>query len=203
MEKINFRYGRKHGFHTSLSLLRSIQSPTILEVGMMRSDEQAESDGHSTKVFADFIRKNPLGGNLISIDVYGPAITYCTTALTKSELMSDQISLVCANANEFISNKEIRAINKIELSKIDLLYMDGWDYSGSVESKKASEDETLKFILSAEKLLSDTSLILFDDVYNETWDGKGKKAIPYLLSNGWMCVFVTGNQALLIKNIYS
>lgn len=205
MKLPDFKYGRKDGFHIALSLLAAVSNPSIVEVGVIRGRDEEDSNGYSTKVFADFILKNQqrgMGGNLISVDIYLQAVQFCLQVLKDSNLLSGHITVVCADAIEFMQNRELREKLNCNIQKIDLLYVDGWDYSENPETNAVSEQSTLQLVQLAEPFFLQNSLILFDDVYNDEWAGKAKRAIPWLLSKGWLTLFRRNNQALLIKNIY-
>lgn len=206
IEPPTFPYGRKQGFQTALSLIKEIHNPLIVEVGMLRGEDEAESNGHSTKVFADFIRKirqheNRGLSRFISVDLSQDAVLMCESELKKHDLL-EYAQLICSDALTFMATFELCYRNNSDLNKIDFLYVDGWDYGQDLEINEFSENSTLEFIQLSESFLSDNAVILFDDVYDNEWKGKAKKAIPYLLSKQWICVYSKDNQAVLIRNIY-
>ena len=167
------RYGRT-GFFECFDYLDI--NPTIVEIGMQRKYNGDVSDGCSTSVFSWFLKEH--GGRLYSVDVVNEHIELNKNGLTDMNLYSDNIHLICQDGIKFFDNFN---------EKIDLLYLDAWDWDGSDEDKQNSEINHLVCFSKAERLLTDNSIIMIDDVKNsETYDGKGKLLIPYLLKNGYV-----------------
>ena len=81
--------------------------------------------------------------------------------------------------------------------KIDLLFLDSYDYSGPEENIKKCHQHSLNELKAAWDKLKSKCFILIDDVFNAEWDGKGKLSIPYLLENGFELVYYTDSQVLL------
>jgi len=81
--------------------------------------------------------------------------------------------------------------------KIDLLYLDGWDWTP--ETAADSEKCHLDAAIIALPCIARGGLIVIDDVIDtETWKGKGALAIPFLLSAGYE-VLHKGYQTILTK----
>ncbi|MCF8276752.1 MAG: class I SAM-dependent methyltransferase [Flavobacteriales bacterium] len=194
-------YGRKNSIDLSLSVLLAQSGKsshlTIVEVGTIRGMDEAHSNGWSTLAFAAFCKHVQAQGRcnatFYSIDVSENACSISRSVLDSYGL-SSSANVVCENAHTWIL--------RMNASQIDFLYVDGWDYH--LGNERESEVETLKFVKAALPKLSDGALILFDDNFDGQFTGKGKLAIPYLLSEGWIQVAATDHQVLLVRNwIYS
>ena len=81
--------------------------------------------------------------------------------------------------------------------KIDLLFLDSFDYCGDEENIKACHNHSLNEVKAAWDKLNEHCFILIDDVFNDQWAGKGELSIPYLLNNGFEVVYYTDSQVLL------
>ena len=68
---------------------------------------------------------------------------------------------------------------------IHAIYIDGLDWErNDFEKQKLSEEFHLEALKLAEKNLVVGSVVMFDDIFDFTFTGKGKLAIPYALSSG-------------------
>ena len=81
--------------------------------------------------------------------------------------------------------------------KIDLLFIDSFDYCGDEENIKACHNHSLNEIKAAWNKLQENCFVLIDDVFNDQWAGKGELSIPYLLENGFKLVYYIDSQVLL------
>jgi hypothetical protein len=172
--------GRKESMDKSLSILRELRHPVILEYGMVRHPENWEGDGFSTIIFAHFIAQQPCSGTFISVDIKPANIMVSDTLLKKYEIPSKNVFLVCADAMDFMNNPML----KIEY--VDLLYLDAWDYSGDGTQREESALHHLEAFQRTEKWLRSGSLVLIDDILNqETLAGKGQYLIPLLREIGY------------------
>lgn len=194
-------YGRKNSIDLSLSILLAQANKSshlsIVEIGTIRGMDEAHSNGWSTLAFAAFCKhvkvQNQCQAIFYSVDVSEHACSISKSVLDKYGLLPNA-NVVCENAHTWIL--------KLQDCQIDLLYVDGWDYH--LGNERESEVETLKFVKSALPKLNRGALVLFDDNFDIHFTGKGKLAIPYLLSEGWVQVEAMDNQVLLIRNwLYS
>ncbi len=81
--------------------------------------------------------------------------------------------------------------------KIDLLFLDSYDWVGDDDNKMKSGVHQLNEIIYALPSLHEKSLILLDDIFDENGkSGKGHFSIPYLLSNGWKKIHYIDTQVL-------
>ncbi len=99
--------------------------------------------------------------------------------------------------------------------KFDFIYLDAFDIERSVKNKyrddfylkeygasitnERSELIHLEIVKNLEKKIHDNSLIVFDDTFinNDTYLGKGGKAIPYLMSLGFKIIAKNSNSVAL------
>lgn len=190
-------YGRKNSLDLALSLLYGRSEPmrtlTLVEIGTIRGMDEAHSNGWSTLAFAAFCQHLQTRKNRVcrfhSIDVSESSCSVSRTVLGQYGLLP-HANIVCENAHTWIL--------KMEDHRIDLLYLDGWDYH--LGNERESEVETLKFLRSAIPKLNDRALVLFDDNFDAQFTGKGRLAIPFLLSEGWVQIATLDHQVLLCKN---
>lgn len=81
--------------------------------------------------------------------------------------------------------------------KIDLLFLDSYDYCGDEENIRRCHEHSLNEIKAAWDKLNEKCFVLIDDIFNDNWDGKGKLSVPYLLENGFEVVYYKDSQVLL------
>jgi predicted O-methyltransferase YrrM len=181
-------YGRKDFFDLILKLMdeRSSQEHNIVEIGMTRIVDNWSGDGYSTPLFAWYI--NAYGGRLTSVDILPQAITSCANIIKTYEIPTNNIFLINGDGLTFFDHFNL---------SIDLLYLDAWDWKGSDFDKKISEQSHLICFKKAERMLKSGGYVMIDDIFNiDSWEGKGKQLIPYLLENnyekiavGYVCIF--------------
>jgi len=160
------------GFLPAINYIKenNIKNPVIVEIGTQRNFDNT-GDGCSTSVFSWFV--NTYGGKLYSIDIENTYIENGKIQLNNKGMLTDRVNLVCADGIEFFDTFE---------DNIDLLYLDAWDYRGTEEDKRISEEKHLEAYLKAEKFLTPKALVLIDDIADqETYIGKGHLVIPYLI----------------------
>lgn len=124
----------------------------IVETGCMRADHgkiALGDDGASTYIFDDFI--NYYDGNVVSVDI-NP-----NNAKHANELTSDRTEVYCSDSVEFLWNLP-------EKRKIDLLYLDSFDFEP--EDPIPSQKHHLKELCAAMTKLRKGSLIVVDDNAN-------------------------------------
>jgi hypothetical protein len=81
---------------------------------------------------------------------------------------------------------------KARETPIDVLYLDSLDCDMPNHA-----DHALAEFQAAENKLTNKSLVIYDDtVYAGQWQGKGAKAIPYMLDKGWK-IQASGYQTIL------
>lgn len=164
------------GFIPSIKYIieNNIKSPVIVEIGTQRNFDNT-GDGCSTVFFSWFV--NNYGGKFYSVDIESEYIEKGKRELEKMGLLTDKINLICYDGLKFFNDFN---------DKIDLLYLDAWDYIGSEEDKLESEINHLICFLKSEKYLNNKHLILIDDIHDkESYKGKGHRLIPYLMNNDY------------------
>ncbi len=90
----------------------------VVETGTMSSDLE-NNMGAFTYIFADLI-KNWTGGKLITIDISEKNIESCKKI---TEKFSDVIDYVVSDSVNYL-----KGMNDNDVNKIDLLYLDSWDF---------------------------------------------------------------------------
>lgn len=175
-------HGREGFIHVFNNLINK-QKPVLLEIGTQRS--YSMGDGCSTTVLGWYCKN--YSGHLYSVDID----TDFSERLVYDLNLNKYVTTVQQDAIEFIKTFD---------KKIDFLYLDAWDWGPEDIDKKISEEKHIEFFNLVESKLSNDALILIDDVINPiTYDGKGKKLIPYLLDNGYYLIH-RSYQFLFLKN---
>jgi hypothetical protein len=148
--------GRYITFKTALNLFKQTGGENIVETGTTRMVEDYGA-GYSTVLFGDFI--SHYGGHLWTVDINRDNMDVCR--------------LITAPIQKFISYEisDSHQFLKTFNHKIDLLYLDSFDYplDGS-DPKPCQEHQLIEFGL-AEKNLTDQSIVLLDD---NSFDNGGK-----------------------------
>jgi ADP-heptose:LPS heptosyltransferase len=154
--------------------------PTIVETGCVRSAEDW-SAGYSTYLFGAYLDGRRCG-SLTSVDI-NPG--NCKTARDLCRDWSERLTVVESCSVAYLSERT---------DPVDVLFLDSLDCEDARHSAHG-----LAEIQAAERLLSDSSLVVFDDtVYAAGWKGKGAEAVPYLLGRGWS-VLASGYQTIMGK----
>lgn len=171
-EIIKPKYGRENYFQEiEQELLNKENINNILEIGMTRK-RNYKSDGGSTLLFSYISRK--LNCNFTSIDININFKEVAKQLLKEHNLYSDNIYLVVDDCLEYCQY----------INSIDVVYIDAWDFK-----HEKCEDKHLKLVKLLEPKLNQGCDVFFDDIHNtETFEGKGKKAIPYLLEKGYKII---------------
>ena len=104
------------------------------------------------------------------------------------------------NKVHFVHSDSVKFFKELPKNfKIDLLFLDSYDWTGDSDNKMRSEVHQLNEIVYAMPSLHDKSLILLDDVFDDGDGkryGKGNFSIPFLLSNGWKIIHHIDTQVL-------
>jgi len=186
---------------TAIKIAKLLKMSSVVEIGASRyavtqkcldyySEENNAflsppccGDGHSTFFFAES------GFNVYSVDIDE---NVSTSIKWSFENLNRQIP---SNLNVFIPKDGIEFLKEFN-SKIDLLFLDGWDKGTYLYAEKHLE----AFEASKDKL-SDIHLILIDDTDFITNDGgKDKLLTPHLLNLGYIPLF-NGRQTLFINTL--
>ena len=178
--------GRNISFLKIIEILEQTYfSPiVIVETGCIRTprEESKFGDGWSTVNWEYYSKKT----NSITyvVDNYPPHLESAKLVVPESDYVK---------YTEADSVAYLQAFDK----KIDLLFLDSFDYCGDEENIKACHNHSLNEIKAAWDKLNEHCFILIDDVFADNWDGKGKLSIPYLLNNGFELVYFMDSQVLL------
>ena len=144
---------------TSLSLVfelldqKKVKDFFIVETGCMRADHgqlALGDDGASTYIFDDFI--NYYDGEVASVDINPDNVAHA------QKMVSERTTVYCSDSVEFLWNIP-------EKRKIDLLYLDSYDFEP--ENPIPSQKHHLKELTHAVmKNLKKGSIIMVDDNAN-------------------------------------
>jgi len=161
-------------------LVARCRPPVMVETGCIRSDNDWAGAGYSTFLFGLFAQR--LKGRLLSIDLSLEHSAYAARICNNLHAVTTK----CADS--------LVALQEID-EPVDLFYLDSMDtYLAGHEEHGLAEAQ-----LCADKV-APGGLIVFDDTLYEgaKCSGKGAKAVPWLLNNGWRILFA-GHQVVLTR----
>lgn len=178
--------GRNESFTKVLRTLSETfsQPITIVETGCIRGTDSMHGDGWST-VNWEFYSKHTRS-TVHVVDISEQNVEVSKTIVPPSQ----QVIYHVGDSVEFLENFD---------GKIDMLYLDSYDYCGDEENVRACHEHSLREAKAAIPKMSSPSFVLIDDVFGEQYDGKGKLSIPFLVENGFEVVHHLDNQVFLRK----
>jgi len=178
--------GRNESFVKTIEILESTFSTpiVIVETGCIRNttEESKIGDGWSTLNWEYYCKKTNSKSYVVDINKWH--IEQSKKIVPESEFV------------EYHEGDSIEFLKEFS-QKIDLLFLDSYDYCGDEENIKKCHMHSLNEVLAAWDKLNKKCFILIDDVFNDQWDGKGKLSIPYLLENQFELVHHVTSQVLL------
>ena len=174
-----------HGHSLFIEYLKQrndLEGKTLIEIGSVREDLEGQN---STKCFLDFCKDKKM--KLVSVDIDSK----CTDNVRNLDNYNEDLC-------EAINMDGEKYLNSIE--SFDFIYLDSYDYNHNNHSddrqnsylniygKEINNEDCynhhLTMVDRLHKISHKKSIICFDDIISETV-GKGVKALPYLLENGW------------------
>jgi Glycosyltransferase len=168
---------RQTSFKKFLALVHEFDNPSILEIGTVRrdpADPDLPGDGNSTCVFAWYVKNYK--GNLTAVDISQASIDNCMKNLLKYDLLTPgHVFLHTHDGIAFLGNYK---------EPIHALYIDAYDWGPGDAEKQKSIEWHLAAFKKAEPHLAPGAIIMFDDVMDANYTGKGQLAIPYALESG-------------------
>lgn len=180
--------GRNQSFSRVIEILEQTYSHpiTIVETGCIRNvtDESKFGDGWSTLNWEYYCKKT--GSTVYVVDINAHHLAMSKQIVPES----DYVHYTQQDSIEYLQNFD---------KKIDVLFLDSYDYCGPEENIIKCHNHSLNEILAAWDKLNSNCYILIDDVFDDTWTGKGKLSIPYLLDNGFVKVYRDDSQALFVR----
>jgi len=178
--------GRNSSFLKVIEILEeTYKDPiVIVETGCIRNttEESKFGDGWSTLNWEYYSKKTSSKVYVVDID---------DNHLGKSMQIVPPGEYV-----EYTKDDSIHYLENFD-KKIDLLFLDSFDYCGDSENIRACHNHSLNEVKAAWDKLNNRCFILIDDVFNNQWAGKGELSIPYLLENGFELVYFMDQQVLL------
>lgn len=162
-------------------LSRRTTSPTILETGTIRAEEDWSGAGFFTYLAGSYVHRR--GGRLISVDL---TANNCRFAETWTSVFNDSVQINQADSVSFLAKFT---------DPIDALYLDSLD-----TTEPGHAEHALREIQAAYPRLHDQSLVVFDDTpwQGGAWLGKGATAVPWLIQQGWKVLY-GGYQVVLSR----
>ena len=158
------------------------RSPIIVETGTIRSEEDWSGAGFATYLFGAYLHRR--GGQLHSVDLCHANIEF---SRTWTSVFGDTVKVYEQDSLVFL--REFTATT----DTIDLAYLDSLDSTDFGHADHAFHE--MQLVLPK---LNCKSLIVFDDTpwNGGAFTGKGAKAVPWLLENGWRILYA-GYQVVL------
>lgn len=178
--------GRNNSFLKVISILEEeYKNPiTIVETGCIRNvtEESKFGDGWSTLNWEYYCKKS--NSIVYVVDINAEHLSQSKKIVPPSEHV------------KYFLDDSVHYLQEFD-KKIDLLFLDSFDYCGDEENIKACHNHALNELKAAWDKLNEHCYVLIDDVFSQNWDGKGKLSIPYLLDNGFEMVYFIDSQVLL------
>lgn len=160
----------------ALNLFHQRNGKNIIETGTTRALNDFGGAGMATIFLGDYA--NNYDKRLYTVDILPVAI-----ALSKSLTLEfkDNITYVTDDSLHFLKDFP---------EKIDLLYLDSYDYpiDENPEEALVSQTHQLNEFKAAEDKLTDQSIVILDD---NAWPNGGKCKLTkvYLIEKGWECLW--------------
>lgn len=179
---------RRDTFRKTMELMEKRGVKTIVETGTSREGlKGTRSNGAATLVFGKWAKKN--GAFVHSVDINIHSVEKAQAEVDKQKL-GDFVKIYHSDSLPFLKHFD---------QKVDLLYLDSYDYSHSdPDIQKASQQHHLEEFKNIESQLHENSIVLIDDCDLPN-GGKGKRVIEYMLNRGWNIV-VDSYQVLLVRD---
>lgn len=179
--------GRNNSFLKVIEILEEKYNEpiTIVETGCIRNvtEESKFGDGWSTLNWDYYAKKT--NSKVYVVDINEGHLNQSKKIVPPSEFV------------EYTQDDSVHYLQNFD-KKIDLLFVDSYDYCGDEENIRKCHNHSLNEIIAAWDKLNEHCFILIDDVFSDiSWDGKGKLSIPYLLENGFEKVYFIESQVLL------
>jgi len=179
--------GRNESFSRVIKILEEKYNEeiTIVETGCIRgtSDTSKIGDGWSTLNWDYYAKKT--NSKVYVVDINENHLNQSKKIVPPSDFVT------------YYKDDSVNFLNNFD-KKIDLLFLDSYDYCGDAENIRKCHEHSLNEVKSAWDKLNDECFILIDDVFNDVnWAGKGELSIPYLLNNGFEIVYYIDSQVLL------
>lgn len=169
----------------AMQLMDERNAQVVVETGTSRGGTtNFEGDGGSTIIFGDWAYDR--NRQFYSVDINPESVRGAKEALDPN---NKNVTVVCQDSLEFLANFP---------HKIDFLYLDSFDYD--LKNPTPSQEHHLKEVIAAYPHLTPQTVIMIDDC--NAWylpgGGKGGKAIPYLVGQGWK-VINNNYQVILVR----
>lgn len=174
--------GRYLTFKTALNLLLQNNGKNILETGTTRQVDDYGA-GYSTVIFGDFVEH--YGGHIWTVDIEPRNMDVCRIVTMPYQA---NISYIVDDSHNFLKSFK---------DKIDLLYLDSYDYPIDGSDPSPCQQHQLKEFQLAEPNLHSKTIVLLDDNHFDN-GGKTKFTKDYLLEKNWRCL-IDSQQSLWIK----
>lgn len=174
----------------ALQHLRTKVFPHIVETGCARQRDDWGA-GYSTYVFGLFLHNNPGNGLLQSVDL---SPVNCRFAREITAPFVHCVEIYEGDSVQFLRDWRDSVVSSTK--NADLVYLDSLD-----TTEPGHEEHGLAEVQQAVKIVKPDGMILIDDTWwkEKRFVGKGAKAVPWLLSQGWH-IIEAGYQVLLRKD---
>lgn len=183
--KYDFRK-RRDTFLKTMDLMQQANAKIIVETGTSREGLRgAKSNGAATIVFGKWAKEN--NAFIHSVDISEESCKNAQAEVDRQQL-SNFVQIHHSDSLIFLKDFD---------EKVDLLYLDSYDYSSDVDVQKKSQEHHLLEFKAIENRLHKNSIVLIDDCDLPN-GGKGKLVIAYMLTKDWKIV-MNEYQVLLVR----
>ena len=158
----------------------------IVETGCIRNPTENYKHGDGWSTLTWLLWANYTNSKIYTIDIDNECLNIAKSVIGNEDKIN------------FINKDSVKFLNELPGNfKIDLLFLDSYDWVGDSNNKMQSEVHQLNEIVYALPYLHKKSLVLLDDIYDDDGrTGKGHFSIPFLLSNGWKKIHYIDTQVL-------
>lgn len=161
---------------------------TIVETGCIRNQTEIYKIGDGWGTLSWILWAKKTNSIIYSIDINQYHLNIAKNVIG----LSPYVNYVFSDSVSYLQNFP-------SFMKINLLFLDSFDYCGDENNKRAAAEHQLKEFQACEKNLEENSIVLLDDILDSNFSGKGALSIPYMLDKGWKIINFQDNQVLLSK----
>ncbi|NBP04527.1 MAG: hypothetical protein EBU90_31485 [Proteobacteria bacterium] len=167
LEEMIARTGKRaQGFSMMIDHLRAKNDPLIIETGCSRSENNYDGDGMSTLIFDRYTRDH--SGEFHTVDIDTGNIEFARARV------SGNTHLHCYDSVAFLHN--LNTILTEEKRKVDLLYLDSFDYYPHQELE-SSLHHIFELLAIRPSIGPGTMIAVDDNIFNHrtgSYKGKGQ-----------------------------
>lgn len=170
-EHLKLTRQRTESFQMMINHLKGIDNPLIVETGCIREAEDYGA-GCSTEIFDQYLNEN--GGRFYSVDNSPTNVIFA-----KTQVSNKNTSIVLSDSVAFL--KQFNTTLLSENKKIDLLYLDSYDFYEGIEHESSLHH--IFELLAISPSLSENTMVVVDDNFEDKGKGYYIKQYMDLIGN--------------------